>query len=197
MTADWGELEKKVNQVIRLLDDIIPEKTYLYLPLISAVIFWGLKQRRDWKKQIFSQEVWPAPKMIREKPDDYILEFFRNRPGLKREFKPELERKDRISLREAFEKLYPVVGLEDPFLSALFKDELEENNYRRVVKDFNRRIESAQRDIHALKGNLGLIETLDGLYRCALSLGSDVLTQRDVQKSLVRIIEKQVHKNES
>lgn len=194
MTSCWEDVEKKVNQVIRLLDDLIPEKTYLHLPLVSAVVFWGLKRRLDWKEKIFEKKIWPAPPVIREKPDEFIRDFFRRRPALEREFRPELDEGNSERLRRIFNRLYPVFGLEDPFLNALFKEELEKKEYRRLIADYEARIHAAQRDIQILEKSPELRKALDALYQHALSLGSDVLTQRDVQKNIIKMIEDHVHK---
>lgn len=192
--TDWNDLEKEVNQVIKLLDDLIPEKTHLYFPLVSAVFFWGINRVRDWKERIFEYEIWPVPAVIWEKPDEFILDFFRCRPKLAAEFKPELEAGDLTRLREYFDKLYPVIGLEDPFLNALFEDELESSNYRGLLAGYKDRTRSALEEIRVLQGNPGLLQAMENLYRHAASLGSEVLTEREVQKSIVQIIENHVKK---
>jgi hypothetical protein len=189
---DWKKLQKEVHQVIKLLDELIPEKPYLYLPLISAVFFWGIKQCRDWKDRIFAQKIWPVPGFIREKPDEFILDFFYRHPELAAEFKPELSAEETKNLREYFNKLYPVVGLEDPFLCSLFKEELAANDYRGLITEYENRIQSAKKDIKALERNPDLFRTLENFYRYAGSLGSDVLTQSAVQKNLIQIIEDHV-----
>lgn len=189
---DWDKLQKEVHQVIKLLDDLIPEKPYLYLPLISAVFFWGIKQCRDWKERVFSLKIWPAPGFVREKPDEFILDFYYRHPELAKEFKPELIAEKTDNLREYFNKLYPVVGLEDPFLCSLFKDELAAGNYRGLLAEYEKRIQTAQKDIQALDRNPALFRALENFYRYAGSLGSDVLSRPDVQKNIIQIIEDHV-----
>ncbi len=186
------DLKKEVNRVIKLLDDLIPEKTYLYMPIISAVFFWGIQRAQNWREQIFAQEIHPAPEWIREKPDEFILDFFLCRPDLTREFKPELQAGDLSTLRRYFTKLYPLIGLEDPFLIALFTKELAEKDYREILSVYESRTESALADIRALKGKPLLLQALESLYQHAASLSLTVFSETEAQKSLVEIIENHV-----
>lgn len=192
--TDWDDLEKEVNQAIKRLDDLIPEKTYLYLPLISAVFFWGIQRIRDWRDRIHEQKIWPVPAVIMEKPDEFVLDFFRRRPALAAEFESELKARDIHRLRNYFNKLYPVIGLEDPFLNALFENELASRDYRRLIAEYEKRIRSAREDIQALEKHPGFMQALENIYQHAASLASTALTESEVQKSLVQIIENHVEK---
>jgi len=177
-------LEKQIENVASLLMEFFPKKTYLYFPLISAAISWAADRAQNWKERIFSYQVWPDPGIIEEKPDKYVFSFFKGHPGLK-EFYAE-------SLRTAFTRLYPVIGLEDPFLSALFLHELETGDYKTIVKEFNERVIQAREDIKSLKRKPRLMSGLEDLAAAVVSLGEGMLSDKDIQEMIAEIVKEKI-----
>jgi len=190
-------LEKQIENVASLLLEFFPKKTYLYFPLISAAINWAADQAESWKKRIFSYQVWPDPGIIEEKPDKYVYSFFKGHPGLREFYAEELEAGDIKKLRTAFTRLYPVIGLEDPFLAALFLGELEAGDYETIVKEFNSRVIRAREDIKSLKSKSRLLKGLEDLAAAVVSLGAGMLSDKDVQEMIAEIVkEKKKDKDE-
>jgi hypothetical protein len=187
-----SSLEKTVESGISFLSKIFPLQSYLYFPLLNASLFWAIKRIKEWKEKIFSWQVWLDPERVQQKPDDYILSFFRDNPALMRCFEPEIRNKDMASLREQFARLYPILGLEDPFLSALFHEEMESGDYRKIVKEFDRKVSQAEKDISELKNRSRLIRGLKDFAVEIVSLSRDLISQEEVQKVIAEIIKKQI-----
>lgn len=185
-------LEKTVESGLSFLSKIFPLKKYLYFPLLSASLFWALKRTKEWKEKIFSWKVWLDPEHIQEKPDDFILSFFRDHPALMRCFGPEIRKKDMTFLRRSFARLYPILGLEDPFLSALFHEEMKSNDYRRIVKEFDQKVGQAEKDIRKLKNQSQLIRGLKDFAGEMVSLNLELISQEKVQKVIAEVIKKQI-----
>ena len=188
-------LEKQIENVTSLLIKFFPKKTYLYFPLISAAINWAADQAESWKKRIFSYQVWPDPGIIEEKPDKYVYSFFKGHPGLREFYAKELKAGDIKKLRIAFARLYPVIGLEDPFLAALFLGELEAGDYETIVKEFNSRVIQAREDIKSLKRKPRLMSGLEDLTAAVVSLGTGMLSDKDVQEMISEIVRKKKKDN--
>lgn len=187
-------LEKIVEGGVRFLSEFFPLKTNLYFPLIYSSLVWIIRRTKEWKEKIFSWKVWPDPRFIKAKPDEFVLSFFKNNPALSKTYEDDIKEENLKSLREAFSRLYPIIGLEDPFLSALFLEELESGDFRKVVKEFDRRVTQAKEDIDAIKDKSKL---LDGLKKFAgeiVSLNLDLISQAKIQKTIADLIKEQIDK---
>ncbi len=190
-------LEKAVENGISFLSKVFPLKSYLYFPLLHATLFWALKRAKEWKKEIFSWKVWLDPERIETKPDAFILDFFKSHTALREEYATELRERDMVILREAFARLYPILGLEAPFLSSLFHQELESNDFRAIVRDFEKTVRQARNDIEACEDPPGLVKGLRAFADEMLSLNLDLISQDKVQTVLADIVKKQLkEKNE-
>jgi len=190
-------LEKIVEKGISFLSKIFPLKSYLHFPLLSAALFWGIRRATAWKKEILSWQVYLDPERIEMKPEEYVLSFFRKHPALNKIYEAEMrkkEKKDLETLREAFNKLYPIIGLEDPFLSALFYEELESGDFRRIVKELKEKVSRAKEDIEAFEGKSRLLEGLKTVAEEAASLSIELMSKDEVQKVVANTIKKR--KNE-
>ncbi len=185
-------LEKTVESGISFLSKIFPLKKYLYFPLLSASLFWAIKRAKEWKEKIFSWKVWLDPERVQQKSDDFILSFFREHPDLRRCFGPEIRKKDMTSLRRSFARLYPILGLEDPFLSALFHEETKSNDYRKIVKEFDQKVSQAEKDISEAKNQSQLIRVLKDFAGEMVSLNLELISQEKVQKVIAEVIKKQI-----
>ena len=183
-------LEKIVEKGISFLSKIFPLKSYLHFPLLSAAVFWGIRRATAWKKEILSWQVYLDPERIEMKPDEYVLSFFRKHPALNKIYEDEMRKKDLETLREAFNRLYPILGLEDPFLSALFYEELESRDFRKIVKEFEEKVSRAEKDIEAFKGKSRLFEGLKTIAEEAASLSVELMSKDDVQEVVANTIKK-------
>lgn len=185
-------VEKVIKNAIKLLREIYPQSTYLYFPLLSTALIWAVRRPKEWEESILSWQVWPDPDYIEAKPNDFVLEFFSSRPLLQNAYSEEIQHKDWKALRTAFIRLYPIFGLEDPFLSALFREEIEAKNFSKIVLEFDTRVEQAKRDIRALKEDHRLLAGLRAFAEELASLGTTFLVESEVQRSLQDILEDQL-----
>ncbi len=197
MEMNKKTIEQVVQDGVKFIAQFLPKATYLYFPLLSAALVWAIKRNKEWKEKIFSWEVWIDPSPVRVKSDKYILSFFKKNNDLRRAYTKEIADEDLTSLRKAFLSLYPILGLDDPFLSALFYQELEAKHYRKIVKEFKGRVAKAIQDIGALNEKPRFVEGLKSVAKEMASLSSDMITQTSVQKALAEIIKREiVKKNE-
>ena len=182
-------VEKVIKNAIKLLREIYPKNTYLYFPLLSTALIWAVRRPQEWKESVFSWQIWPDPDYIKAKPNDYVLEFFSGHPLLQKEYSEEIERKDWKTLRAVFIRLYPIFGLEDPFLMALFRKEIEANNFSGIVLEFDHRVEKAKEDIQAIKKDQKLLAALRAFGEEMASFITTLLAESEVQRSLQDILE--------
>jgi hypothetical protein len=202
IVADWKqkmltrkkEVEDIVQDGIQFIAQFLPKATYLYFPLLSAAAVWAIKRSKAWKEKILSWNVWADPSAVHVKSDQYILDFFKKNPALRTAFREEIKTNNLASLRRSFVSLYPIVGLEDPFLSALFYQEMEERNYPKIVAEFKERISKAVQDIEALDEKPKFLEGLESIAKELASLSSDMVTQKSIQKVLAEIIKQEMAK---
>jgi len=183
-------LDKIIENGINFLAEFFPRKTYLYFPLLAASLIWAVKRSREWKENILSWRVWLDPDIISE----FVLDFFKSSHSLSRTYRREIEKGDIKTLRKAFLCLYPLVGLEDPFLCGLFASELEAGNYRKIVDDFGPRVSQAKKDIEKIKERQRLLEGLQSLANEALSLNLDLLSQAKIRKLTAEIIKTKMNR---
>jgi hypothetical protein len=184
-------VEKVIKNAIKLLQEIYPRNTYLYFPLLSTALVWAVRRPKEWEESILSWQVWPDPDYIKAKPNDFVLEFFLSRPLLQTAYSEDIQHEDWKTLRAAFFRLYPIFGLEDPFLLAPFGEEIEAKNFSKIVLEFDVKVEKAKRDIRALKQNHRLLAGLRAFGEEMASLGT-LLVESEVQRSLQDILEDQL-----
>jgi len=183
-------LEKIVEKGISFLSKIFPLKSYLHFPLLSAALIWGIRRATAWKKEILSWKVYLDPERIEMKPDEYVLSFFKNHSPLNKIYETEIMSNDMKALRVAFNRLYPILGLEDPFLSALFYEEIESRDFRKIVEEFEEKASRAEKDIEAFEGKSRFLEGLETVAEEAASLGIELMSEDKVQEVVANTIKK-------
>lgn len=187
--------EKVVQEGIRFVARFFPQSRYLYFPLLSAALVWAIESSREWREKIFSWEVWLDPSFVKVKSDDFILSFFSNHSDLAHAFAEEIQARDMPALRKFFYSLYPIMGLEDPFLSGLFHQELASQNYRGIAEQYDIKIAQAIVDIEAVEEKGRFLEGLEAIAREMASFSADLITQTSVQRALAEIINKEISKD--
>ncbi len=183
-------LEKIVEKGISFLSKIIPLKSYLHFPLLSAALIWGIRRATAWKKEILSWKVYLDPERIEMKPDEYVLSFFKNHSSLNKIYETEIMSNDVKALRSAFNRLYPILGLDDPFLSALFYEELESRDFRKIVEEFEEKVSRAEKDIEAFDGKSRFIEGLETIAGEMAFLSIELMSEDKVQEVIANTIKK-------
>ncbi len=119
-----------------MLAEFLPLKTYIYFPVLYSICVWAVRRIFDLKERVLAWQVWLEPGMVESKPDAFILNFFERTEGVREAFAEEVRVKDMTALRKAFAGLYPVCGLEDAFLLALFQEDLEAGDFRKIADEF-------------------------------------------------------------
>jgi len=184
-------LEQVVEEALAFLAQILPGSISLYFPLLSVALSWAVKRSLAWEEEIFAWQVWPDPEWLRTKSDDFILNFFSSTPELLSFFRDEIESRDLVVLRPAFLRLYPILGLEDPFLCALFHPELEKGDFTALLTEFDARVKKAKTDIVSLPEQSRLLEGLRTIAEEAAALGIEALSQKEIQKLILSVIERE------
>ena len=186
--------EKIVQEGIRFIARFFPHSQYLYFPLLSAALVWAIKSSKEWQEKIFSWEVWLDPSFVKVKSDEFILVFFSDHAGLSQAFSEEIGTQDMPALRKFFYHLYPIIGLEDPFLSGLFLQELASQDYRMIVQQYDIKVAQAIVDIEAVDEKREFLKGLETIAREMASFGADMITQTSVQRALAEIINNELKK---
>jgi hypothetical protein len=184
--------EEVVQEGIGFVAQFFPESVYLVFPLLSAALVWALKSGKAWEEKIFSWRIWLDPQAVKVKSDEFILEFFSHHSDLAQVFVEEIEEKNMVFLREAFQGLYPILGLEDPFLTGLFRHELESKDYKGIAFQFEGRVARAVSEIESIDEKAKFMEGLKAIALEMASLGSAMFTDKSVQKTLAKIIKKEM-----
>lgn len=185
-------LVKTVESGIGFLSKVFPLETYLYFPLLNTALFWAIQRAQEWKEKIFSWKVWLDPERIESKPDEFVLSFFKGHSALNRAYESEIQEGNLASLREAFSRLYPILGLEDPFLSALFHEELKSNDFKKIVRDFEIKVRQAEKDIEACQDTPGLLKGLKNFADEMLALNLELISEDKAQSALADLVKKQL-----
>lgn len=190
------EAEKIIDGGIRILSVFLPLKTYLYFPLLYSAAVWAGKRATRWKESVLAWQVWLDPEMVENKPDAFILDFFESHPVLKPAYAREIRGKDMERLSRDFHRLYPVFGLEDPFLRAIFSRELECGEIKAVAEEFDARVAQAKSDIQAAALGPRFWRRLKGFAGEFSSFFTHLLLDVQVQKIIAARVQEWLEKRE-
>jgi hypothetical protein len=183
-------LDKAVSNALKILKEVLPEQDYLYLPLLCRALVWGIRRYLHHQEELMAAPVWPLPARIKVKSDEFVVDFFRTHPGLRQEFAAELANKDLGKLRQVFDCLYPLLGLNDPFLTALFAPELERSEYRLIVNSFQEKLKRARRDLAAVSSREKLKIALTTFQKDVVEMVVDLSSEAEVRQSLIKLLQK-------
>lgn len=181
-------LEAALARGVELLDRLLPLKAWLYFPILYAASVWAVRRVFDYRDRILAWQVWLDPEFVRTKPDGFVLDFFGGEARLAREYAGEIARGDVRTLRTAFPALYTVIGLEDAFLRALFKAELDASDFRTIVVEFAARTARARDAIVPAASDPSFWDGLERVGREAASLGLHLLKDTEVQDMILSLI---------
>ena len=181
-------VEAALSRGVEILDRFLPLKSWLFFPVLYSACVWAVRRVFDYRERIMAWQVWLDPEFVRTKPDGFVLDFFVGNEGLGREYAAEIDRGDLHVLRTAFPALYAVIGLEDAFLQALFKPEIDAADYRAIVVEFAVRTARARDAIGPAAADPAFWAALERIGREAASLGLHLLKDADVQDMIVALI---------
>lgn len=188
------DIESALGRGVEILKEFLPAKTYLFFPILYSACVWAVRRVFDYRERIFSWQVWLDPEAVRTKPDAFILHFFATHGALSRAYADEVSARDMKTLRAAFPALYPVCGLEDAFLKALFKKELSAGDYRKIAAEFEARAAQAGEDIKPAEESAHFWAALENLGAELAALGVHLLKDDEVQKAVARAVKKRFGK---
>jgi hypothetical protein len=182
------DIEAALARGVEILDAFLPLKSWLVFPVLYSACVWAVRRVFDYRERILAWQVWLDPDFVRTKPDDFVLDFFRGNDPLRREYAGEIDRGDLRVLRAAFPALYPVLGLEDAFLKALFKTEIDAADYRAIVVEFAARTAKARDDIRPAADDPDFWKALFLIAAEAAALGLHLLKDEEVQDMIIGLI---------
>jgi len=184
------KLASFLKQSLAVLKDFFPLGSVALVPVVYSSLLWALNRKAELNQKIQETRVWLLPESLKNKPDDFVLDFFQRNQELAADFAGQIEKKDLKRLRPAFKALYPILGLEDPFLEKLFSGELSSNNYRQVVVDFEPRLNRALSEIEAARLKPGFWETLKKITSEFVSLGWNLINEKEVRRVLKKMFDR-------
>jgi hypothetical protein len=189
---DKKRAEHVLDNGVKILADIMPLKTYLYFPLLYSICVWAVRRIFDLRERVFAWQVWLDPGVIETKPETFVLNFFQGHLGIREAYAAELAAKDMTALNTAFKALYPVCGLEDAFLLALFKEELEADDYRKIAAEFEERARLAIDDVKPASEVPEFWKGLQGVGMDMARIGIHVMSDAQVRKLILERIRKRI-----
>lgn len=180
--------EKKIQtffkQAADILKDFLPGGAAVSGPLLYAVAVWALGKQISCREKIAGLKVWLLPEILVNKPDDFIINFFKTDERLRQAYREELSSQDLKTLRREFTILYPVLGLQEPFLEALFLPEIESADFRKITADFGPRVEKALKEIKIAESRPEFWRALEKIFCGLAELGWQALTESEVREYL-------------
>jgi hypothetical protein len=193
---DKKRAEHVLDNGVKVLAEFLPMKTYLYFPVLYSICVWAVRRIFDLKERVLAWQVWLEPGMVESKPDAFIMNFFERTEGVREAFAEEVRGKDMAALRKAFAGLYPVCGLEDAFLLALFQEDLEAGELRKIADEFGKRAARAIEDIKPAGSGQEFWRGMQSVGMEIASLGIHVMSDAQVRKIILDRIRKKVKKDE-
>ena len=193
---DKKRAEHILDNGVKVLAEFLPMKTYLYFPVLYSICVWAVRRIFDLKERVLAWQVWLEPGMVESKPDAFILNFFERTEGVRETFAEEVRVNDMPVLRKAFAGLYPVCGLEDAFLLALFQEDLEAGDFRKIADEFGERTARAIEDIKPAGSGQEFWRGMQSVGMEIASLGIHVMSDVQVRKLILDRIRKKIKKDE-
>jgi hypothetical protein len=193
---DKKRAEHVLDNGVKVLAEFLPLKSYLYFPVLYSICVWAVRRIFDLKERVLAWQVWLEPGMVESKPDAFILNFFERTEGVRETFAEEVRVKDMPALRKAFAGLYPVCGLEDAFLLALFQEDLEAGDFRKIADEFGERTARAIEDIKPAGSGQEFWRGMQSVGMEIASLGIHVMSDVQVRKLILDRIRKKIKKDE-
>jgi hypothetical protein len=191
------EIEKALARGVEILASFLPTKSPLVFPILSSACVWAVRRVFNYRDHLMTWQVWLDLDMIRTKPDDFVLYFFQNHESLKKVYEDEIRAKDIQALRKDFPALYPVCGLEDAFLKAVFREALAAGNFRKIAADFQDVVSRAKEDIKAAEQNRDFWKFLETFGIEIAALGIHLLSDEAIQDLILEAVRKRAEEGAS
>lgn len=182
------KLQAFLKQSAEILQDFFPADALALIPLLYSTLIWAVKRKGNLEAEVSGLRLWLEPEVVDNKPDEFILDFFEKQQALQEAFKAEIKSRDMKSLRPAFRALYPVVGLEEPFLQSLFSEELAREDFGLIADQFDWKLKQALEEIKAAEKKPELWKALKKIGESFMSLGWAWLSDDELRAWLKSIL---------
>ncbi|MGB9837159.1 MAG: hypothetical protein ACPLRX_10515 [Candidatus Saccharicenans sp.] len=188
---DEKKLQSFFRQATDLLKEFLPPGATVVAPFLYTLAVWGLKKQTSYREQITGLQVWLLPEAPVNKPDEFILNFFKSEEKLKQAYRDEIAAGNLTKLRQDFAILYPLLGLQDPFLEGLFWPEIESGKFKEIVAGYRPKVEKAWQEIKAAKDSSGFWSAVGKISTGFLELGWQELSEPEVRGWIRRWLKSQ------
>ncbi|MEW6363975.1 MAG: hypothetical protein AB1714_04985 [Acidobacteriota bacterium] len=177
---DSRKFQALVDEVLGVLGKIVNLKAFPFLPVIYSSIFYFVKRGEAYRNAVRAIPVGPRSRIVINKSKRFVDDFLaQHAPSV-------LAGSDARGRRRAFSSLYPVLGLRDPFLLALFRDEVDSGDLQIVVDSFDTRVHEALAEIPAPRSDPAFWRALDAFVRASAGLALNLAREREIQDLIIK-----------
>lgn len=173
------KFQSAVDELLAALGKVVNVKAFPYLPVIYSSLLYFLNKGSAYRKAVRAIPVGPRSRPVRNKSKQFIEAFLTAHAPFAAQNGDERER------RRVFVRLYPVVGLRDPFLAALFRDELDRGDTETIADEYDDRVRSALEQIPPARGEPRFWEAMDSFVETASGLVTDLARERQIQDLII------------
>jgi hypothetical protein len=162
-------------KAFRSLVDELSLKAFPFVPVIYSALFYFVEKGAAYRKAVLEMPTLPGPEPVANKPDEFINDFLAVHAPFA------LAEPNLPARRLIFSRLYPILGLQDPFLTTLFREELDGGDLQTIVQSFDLRVSAAISSIPLPSSNPEFWKALDSFVETAAGLALNLVRGREVQ----------------
>jgi hypothetical protein len=144
------KLSDSLKEFYNLISPFLIGGQKTFIPIVYSFISCIIKKGEN----DFSNIEINIPRITKncpQKPDEFILFFFKDNNSLKKQFSKEIMGNNIKKLRREFKILYPLLVLKDPFLNMIFKEELKDKKFYNISSLYKKRRKELVDSIEKIK----------------------------------------------
>lgn len=176
---DVRKFQSAVDELLSVIGRLVNLKAFPYLPIIYSSLFYFIRKRSAYRQAVRAMPAGPRSRRVANKPKKFVDDF------LQREAPFALNEPDPRRRRKIFGRLYPVLGLRDPFLISLFRERLDRHDLQTIVDEFDKRLRTALDQIPAPRSSPDFWQALDTFVETAAGLTIDLAREREIQDLII------------
>lgn len=176
---DAKKFQKVLDEVLDALALVVNVRSFPFFPVLYASLFHFVRKGAAYRKAVRELPAGPRSRIVTNKSQRFIDDFLRRNAA---QFASEPDPKSR---KRAFVRLYPLLGLRDPFLSTLFRDELAAGDHERIVAELDERVRAAVDAIPAPASSPTFWKAMDAFVQTSAGLAIELVRERDVQELIL------------
>ena len=181
---DTKQFRSAVDELLGVIGRIVNLKAFPFLPVIYSSLFYFIERGAGYRKAVMALPAGPRSRRVTNKPDKFVKEFLAcHAPFALVERDPQYQRR-------AFERLYPAVGLRDPFLLTLFREELDSGEMQSIVESFDAKVTAALAEIPSPQSKPDFWKALDSFVATTAGLATSLAREREVQDLILERVKK-------